>query len=261
MQPRINHGRSDTMRSIYTMGFVFSMALALPLYINSSFLNEFLSDKSIGIMYTLGSIISFFMLIAMPKILSRFGNYKTTLAFTTVTAALMFALASFTNLYIVAPVFILYLALLTLILFNFDIFLEKYSGESETGSIRGTFLTITNLAILASPIIAGAILTNGDYWKIYLVGAIFMSGLILLLTLNFKNFKDPIYEQVPFMNTAKVVWKDKGMRSIFAANLILRLFYAWMTIYTPLYLHEHIGFEWSQIGIIFTIMLIPFVLL
>jgi len=260
MQPRLDHTKSDTMRSIYMMGFVFSMALALPLYINSSFLNEFLSDKSIGLMYTLGSIISFFLLIAMPKILSKFGNYKTTLTFTVVSAALMFALAYFTNLYIVAPVFVLYLALLTLILFNFDIFLEKYSSESETGGIRGTFLTITNLAILASPVIAGAILTNGDYWKIYLVGAIFMSGLILLLTLNFKDFEDPKYEQVPFMSTAKEVWKDRGMRSVFAANLLLRFFYAWMTIYTPLYLHEHIGFEWAQIGIIFTIMLIPFVL-
>jgi len=230
------------------------------LYINSSFLNEFLSDKSVGLMYTLGSIVSFFLLIAMPKILSRFGNYKTTLTFTVATAALMFALTYFTHLYIVAPVFILYLALLTLILFNFDVFLEKYSDEDKTGGIRGTFLTITNLAILASPIIAGAILTNGDYWKIYLVGAIFMSGLILLLRLNFRDFEDPKYEQVPFMSTAKEVWGNKSMRSVFAANLLLRFFYAWMTIYTPLYLHEHIGFEWAQIGIIFTIMLIPFVL-
>jgi MFS family permease len=34
-----------------------------------------------------------------------------------------------------------------------------------------------------------------------------------------------------------------------------------MVIYTPIYLHEYLGFNWSQIGIIFTIMLLPFVLL
>ena len=33
-----------------------------------------------------------------------------------------------------------------------------------------------------------------------------------------------------------------------------------MVIYTPIYLHEHIGLPWSDIGIIFTIMLLPFVL-
>jgi MFS family permease len=34
-----------------------------------------------------------------------------------------------------------------------------------------------------------------------------------------------------------------------------------MVIYTPIYLFEHLGFNWIQIGIIFTIMLSPFVLL
>ena len=254
------HSRSKTMRSIYIMGFVFSIALALPLYINSSYLNDYVSDKYIGLIYTLGSIISFFMLIFMPKILSQFGNYKTSLAFTTLTAILMFALTYFTQLYIIAPIFVIYLSLLTLIFFNFDIFLEKYSNDGETGGVRGTFLTITNLAILASPIIAGSILTNGDYWKIYLIGAIFMSGLSLLLVSNFKNFKDPKYDQVPFINTLKLIWENKDMRSVFLANMLLRFFYAWMTIYTPLYLHEHIGFDWSQIGIMFTVMLLPFVL-
>ncbi len=260
MQPKINNNKNEAMKTIYIMGFVFSIALALPLYINSSYLNDYISEKYIGLIYTLGSIISFFMLIVMPKILAHFGNYKTTLIFTGATAILMFMLTYFTHLYIIAPVFVIYISLLTLILFNFDIFLEKYSNDNETGGVRGTFLTITNLAVLISPIIAGAILTNGDYWKIYLVGAIFMVGLFLLFKTNFKDFKDPKYDQVPFLNTLKLVFKNKDMRSIFIASFLLRFFYAWMTIYTPLYLHEHMGFDWSQIGIIFTIMLIPFVL-
>ena len=34
-----------------------------------------------------------------------------------------------------------------------------------------------------------------------------------------------------------------------------------MIIYMPIYLHQHIGFSWSQIGLIFSIMLVPFVVL
>ena len=34
-----------------------------------------------------------------------------------------------------------------------------------------------------------------------------------------------------------------------------------MIIYTPIYLHSTLGFEWSELGIIFTVMLLPFVLL
>jgi predicted MFS family arabinose efflux permease len=34
-----------------------------------------------------------------------------------------------------------------------------------------------------------------------------------------------------------------------------------MVIYTPLYLHDYIGFGWQDIGIMFSIMLLPFLLL
>src|SRR5690606_23149335 len=47
---------------------------------------------------------------------------------------------------------------------------------------------------------------------------------------------------------------------IVRVDFVLRFFYAWMVIYTPLYLHNYIGLEWSSIGVIFTIMLIPFAL-
>jgi len=34
-----------------------------------------------------------------------------------------------------------------------------------------------------------------------------------------------------------------------------------MVIYTPIYLYDHLGLGWDKIGIIFTIMLLPFVIL
>jgi MFS family permease len=40
--------------------------------------------------------------------------------------------------------------------------------------------------------------------------------------------------------------------------MLLYLFYSWMVIYTPIHLIET-GFTWEQIGIIFTVMLVPFV--
>jgi len=33
-----------------------------------------------------------------------------------------------------------------------------------------------------------------------------------------------------------------------------------MVIYTPIYLHDYLHFGWEQIGLIFTVMLVPFVL-
>ncbi len=50
------------------------------------------------------------------------------------------------------------------------------------------------------------------------------------------------------------------MMAITMINFILQFFFATMVVYTPIYLFKHLGFSWDQLGAIFTIMLVPFVL-
>src|SRR5574343_531078 len=50
------------------------------------------------------------------------------------------------------------------------------------------------------------------------------------------------------------------MMAVNIINFILQFFYAWMVVYTPIYLYEHMRFTWDSIGVIFTIMLAPFVI-
>jgi len=143
---------------------------------------------------------------------------------------------------------------------NFDVFLEYYSSDRNTGSIRGVFLTMINIAVLISPAVAGFILTNGDYWKIYSLAAFFMLTVFVLLAQHFNEFEDVRYDRVPFWNTLREVYRRKNLFNIFMSNILLKFFFAWMVIYMPIYLHEHIGFAWSEIGLMLTIMLLPFVL-
>jgi MFS family permease len=63
------------------------------------------------------------------------------------------------------------------------------------------------------------------------------------------------------------IWKSlrgllrhRNVRWVTGAQLILQIFFAWMVIYTPIYLHEYIGFSWESIGVLFTIMLLPFII-
>ena len=56
-------------------------------------------------------------------------------------------------------------------------------------------------------------------------------------------------------------WVERDIKSILFIQFLLQFFYAWMIIYTPLYLHTVAGFDWPTIGVIFTAMLAPFVLL
>ena len=50
------------------------------------------------------------------------------------------------------------------------------------------------------------------------------------------------------------------MRGVYIIDILIQAFYALMIIYTPIYLHNYIGFDWTTIGILFSVMLIPFVI-
>jgi MFS family permease len=75
------------------------------------------------------------------------------------------------------------------------------------------------------------------------------------------DFRDPKYKEVPILKTLRLFARNKHLSKIYVINFILKFFYAWMIIYTPIYLHQYVGFSWSQIGIIFSIMLLPFIIL
>ncbi|MBU1557674.1 MFS transporter [Patescibacteria group bacterium] len=247
--------------TIYLMGFLFAFSLAIPTYINSTFLSNLVSEKNVGFVYTLASILSMIMLVWMPVALRKLGNFKITLLFLITKMIALTTIAFSSSPLLTGIVFLIYLILTTAITFNFDVFLEHFSSDDSTGNIRGTYLSARNTAWVMAPIIAGLVLTNGDYWKIYTLASFILLPIIYLLFRNFKNFEDPEYSRTPFWETLKTVWSRKNVHKIFVSNLLLKFFYSWMVIYTPIYLHQHIGFSWSTIGIIFTIMLLPFPLL
>lgn len=252
--------RFHVLGLLYLMTFVFVLSVSLPLYGNSSFLEQYTSPQMVSILYALGSIVTFFALSFIPLLLKRLGNYAVTLLLSFITTLFLLGLAFIDSFFFVAPFFVFYLALLTLIFFSFDIFLESYSSDKETGRIRGIYLTITSLAILLGPLIAGFIIGESDYWKMYLLAGVFMVVLILLLLSNFRHFKDPSYERIPFWRTLNITRKNTRLSRVFAANLLMRFFYAWMIIYAPLYLHEFIGFSWAEIGSLLAIALLAFVI-
>ena len=259
MNQRLQNGK-NAFYVLYLLGFIFTVHMALPAYINSTFLSGYATERFVGIIYAVSSVGIIIALAIIPIFLRRFGNYRVTTFLTFVQILLLLGLAFSKSIFLVVPIFIISLVAIMLIDFTADIFLESYSNDGETGSIRGAYLTAKNVAWVISPMIAGFILTDGDYWKVYLAAAIFMVVVLFLLISNLKHYEDPEYARVPFWSTLKEVWRNKNIYKIFMANFLLKFFFAWMVIYTPIYLHEHIGFEWSVIGIMFTIMLLPFAL-
>lgn len=211
-------------------------------------------------MYIIASLFTMSCFLIMPFILKRFGNYQTALSIVSLNLIALLGLAFSRNPACLLILFVINLVTIPLIYFSTDIFLEGFSDNKKTGVIRGIYLTSVNLAWALSPLISALVLTNGDYWKIYLASFILLVPVALILVMNLRKFKDSNYEATHVLRTIKVIANNKNLANIFMANFLLSFFYSWMVIYTPIYLHKNIGFSWEQIGLIFFVMLLPFVL-
>ncbi len=245
---------------LYSAGFLFTIHTAFTAYIDSSFLSNFINEKFVGLIFTIGAILAIFFLNKISFILSKLGNFKTMIFLILLEMLSLAGLILFKNPWIIISLFIIHYGFLVLLKFNFDVFIEHFSKNSFTGGIRGAFLTVVNLAWVISPILVGYALNDSEFWKIYLMSSLILAPLLLIIYLNFKNIPDNHYYHPPFWKTLKEVLDNKNIRKIFMASFLLQFFFGWMVIYMPIYLKRHIGFSWGEIGVMFTIMLLPYIL-
>ena len=249
---------------IYLTSFLFALHIALPLYVNSSFLGQFLPQNALGFVYAASSLLVIALLARFPDILSRIGNYRAFLCITGAQALLLIVLSLPVDMFVAIPVFVVAQALVMLGVFSLDVFLERFSKDTATGVTRGILLTTANFAILLGPVSVALILSNGDFWKVYLAGALCVTAAGLVIATRLKSFKDPEYRTAPYIKTlvdvALARHPNDEIRHAVIASFVLRFFYSWMVIYTPLYLNTVMGFSWGDIGVILGIMLLPFVL-
>lgn len=243
------------------MGFLLSLHLALTTYINSSFLSSFVSEKFVGIIYILGSIASILTLLIVPKIFRAMGGYRFLLTVSLLNILSLLSLAFMKNIWGAIIVFILYFTLSILIVFSLDEILEIFSKNSSTGKVRGMYLVFGNSAWIISQLASSRILENFSFKIVYFISFIIMVVFFLVFWKGFRNIPDPKYDRSKAITYTKEFFKNKNLLRSYTMNLLLQFFFSLMVIYTPIYLYTHLGFTWSEIGIIFAIMLVPFLII
>lgn len=259
---------STTRPLVYLAGFFLNIQAALAAYVSSSFLAQFVGGSRVGLVYTLASIVSLLMSLALIAWERRYGlpklfHHGLWVCFLGA-GLLMFGQSAI----VIVPAFILFYSLGFFLRLILDLELEYWSDNPHTGTIRGLFLTIINFAWFISPVITGWLVADQHYGRLYLASALVLVPVIWL------SQKSIFRAAVTPRARAAHAWPDivmrvlrgtshklKNVRRVLATQFLLNFFYAIMVIYTPIYLHEHLGFSWPEIGIILTIMLLPFVLL
>jgi hypothetical protein len=148
-----------------------------------------------------------------------------------------------------------------LILVCLNIYIESFSKHAGVGSIRGVFLTVFNLGILVSPLLAGTILTHGSFKILYIVSSLVLLPFLYFLHKFLIHIKEPAYHEVNIFPAIRSLTKNKNLRAAFIAQLMVQCFYSVMVIYSPLYLTT-IGVPLTTyLSFILPLALIPLVIL
>ncbi|MEI8062191.1 MAG: MFS transporter [bacterium] len=259
-----NLAREIKQSKNFIIVFVSALLLAFNFFfvyfINSSFIETLVGKNYVSLFFAIGAFLNIVIFMNASRILSRYGNFKLTLYLSFLEIAVLLGIGTMSTPWVLIGLFIVHQSVSPILLYTLDIFLEKISSIESTGSIRGTYLTMMNIPTAIAPIIVGIILTKTEYWKIYFISAIFLIPFIIIMIMNFRKFEDPVYTTIPFFTSLKTFFKDINLSNIFKDNLILHFFYAIMAIYMPIHLYFDLGFNWPEIGTMFSIMLLPFIL-
>lgn len=252
--------QSKLLNTLFLSNIFVSFHYALIIYVNSSFLSKFFSEEQISALYIIGAVANTILLLNASKILEKIGNYKFTMYAVGIEFLATLGMLISSSPFLIGMYFLTHTIAISLLYFGMDIFVETVeTDESQTGSVRATYMTMANITILIAPVVVALLLVNNIYSYVYAASVIFMIPLYYFIK-RFKKVEVKKIKHILIKETVLEYLKNNNLYNIFISQLLLQLFYAYMVIYTPLYLLQHIGFSWAEIGIMFTIMLLPFVL-
>ena len=254
----------STFYLIYGLVFMVAMIEAITGYVQSSYLNQFLPLEYIGLFLSLVTIITIAASFIYPRLARRYSTYRLMIITYFLAVAANFIMSSETAAWLILISFIVRYLSIVFIFVNMDVLLENISDDGCTGVIRTKYLTAMNAAWLISPLIMGYLVgANNNYQRIYYVGGLLMLPALFLLITRRRQFIDAKnrYRQQDAAITISQLLGNRDRRGIFLSSLALQFFYGLMSLYTPIYLHQHIGLSWATLSIVFTVMLLPFVLI
>ena len=245
---------------LYIMAFFLSLAGALPAYIQSSFIENYAGVAAVNWFFIAANFISFFAILFFPKIIKKCGNYLTTGLVSLIFLVSLAGLGFTTKPALIFLFFVLMQIAINLIWINMDIFVKELSKTSSTGQTRGIYFTVINLAWIISPSISAWIISLSGYYGVFLGSALLLFPFLLIFSLKSAQLYNNQKYKTSLLKSLKEMFKDKNLKSIFWLATLLNVFFSVAVITIPIYLNHYLNFSWSEIGLAFSIMLIPFLI-
>lgn len=258
-----NFRMNKSLLVLYVAGFILAIATAITSYINSSFIETFVGLQYTGFFFIAANITTFLAMLAFPSMIKRLGNFTTTRIVLIAAIVSALGLISGVSAWFLLPFFITMWASFNLLWINLDIFVESFTSNANTGKTRAVFFTFINIGIIFAPLLSTRLVINGNYYNyIYLLSASVLLFFYFLMN-KFRNrvSKNIFFKQKSIKQTIKDFWNNKSLKGIYGISFFLNLFFSVVIVYIPIYLHHQIGFSWSILGLMFSFMLLPFILI
>ncbi len=248
------------LRPVFFASFFFSLHLALLSYLNSTVLALHTSPLGVSSAYTIASALSLLLLIGAGNVVRKTGSSRFLIGTLLCAALLLLALGTIAQTHWFVSVFIVYFSLNSVIWYGFDLVVEHYSREHNTGNIRGIYLTLNNAGWVLAPMAASLIATTIGLTGTYIAAAIALVAACGLL-LGIKRIRSSTHlPKISFTKSFQALSAHPYARRLVVLYFVIQFFFAWMVIYLTPYLTS-LGFSIGMIGIILSVMLLPFVLL
>jgi MFS family permease len=261
-EEKIRHKEKYSAGKVNVTGlisFLMGFTQAAIIYVMSSYFKMASGSENVGLFYFLAYLVFMVALFNFNKAVGIIGKsnafYFSLLAKIAIIAVLMICPVSF---WIIFPL-MLYLVFSGLEWASLDVILETFSEDRKSGRIRGKHLTLLNAGFLFGPLLATRLISHFDFYGVFLFIFIVNSMILVISLFAFRNSNHRFEERISVIDLLKKVLMRKNILRIYYISFVLEFFFAMMVVYCPIYLRD-LGFSWDKIGIIFTFMLVPFVL-
>ncbi len=250
----------NKVRFLSGLSFGIGFLDALLLYILSSYFIQVAGEEKIGWFYFLAFTLVLWWLIRLQPLVRRFGSVRLLLFLLINLIALSVILSLDEPSWFGAGLLLFFMVCSNLVWSVMDVLVEDFSADHVSGRVRGFYLTVLNLGLLMAPWLSTKVLSQFGYVGVFFLLTFGYTLVFLVALLGLRSHKTKLLARVRFSTTLVKAWRNRNIRIIYLLSWMLEFFYAIMIVYAPILLIEQ-QLGWQDIGIVFTIMLLPFVLI
>lgn len=251
----------NRVRVINIVGFLMGFSQSVLAYTVSTYFKESSGTENVGIFYFVSFVAVLFILLNLYKLTQKTGSVFVFFFSMVANIAFVAALIVLPKSLFGIAAMILYLISVSITWASLDVVLESFSVDKMSGRIRGLYLTVFNAGYVLGPLLASKIFIQFNFDGIFFVSLVFSMIILLFAMFGMRRAPNVVFpkKRQSIHSLVLEALRKKNISRIYYIAFVLDFFYALMVVYAPIYLLD-LGFSWNQLGVAFTIMLIPFVL-